>query len=134
MEDSVFTKIIKGEIPSHKVYEDESVIAILDIHPVNPGHILVIPKEQIDEFQDLGGNMYEHCMAVAQQVARKIKSELSPVRVGVMVLGFDVPHAHIHLIPLNEPKEIAYESLRSAQEQEPDHDELARVAKRLKLD
>ncbi len=100
MQDSIFTKIIKGEIPSHTVYEDEHTIAFLDINPLSNGHVLVVPKQQIDSLWALPTEVYQHLWAVAQQIAHAMETELKPERVGVVVEGFDVPHAHIHLVPL----------------------------------
>ena len=100
MQDSIFTKIIKGEIPSHTVYEDEHTIAFLDINPLSDGHVLVVPKQQIDSLWALPTEVYQHLWAVAQRIAHAMETELKPERVGVVVEGFDVPHAHIHLVPL----------------------------------
>lgn len=100
MQDSIFTKIIKGEIPSHTVYEDEHTIAFLDINPLSDGHVLVVPKQQIDSLWALPTEVYQHLWAVAQRIAHAMEAGLKPERVGVVVEGFDVPHAHIHLVPL----------------------------------
>ena len=97
MQDSIFTKIIKGEIPSHTVYEDEHAIAFLDINPLSDGHVLVVPKQQIDSLWALPAEVYQHLWAVAQRIAHAMETELQPERVGVIVEGFDVPHAHIQL-------------------------------------
>lgn len=128
--DSIFTKIIKGEIPCHRVYEDERTIAFMDIHPAQPGHVLVVPKVQVDHFQDLDNADYTALWQTVKLVARKIKTELQPKRVGVHVEGFDVPHAHVHLIPINHGfSDFAPPS----QELEPDHEALAAMAKKLAL-
>ncbi len=87
MEDSLFTKIIKGEIPCHKVYEDDRVIAFLDIHPINPGHTLVVPKKQVDHLWDLDDDEYHYLWSVAKHIATHIQRTLSPPRVGVVVEG-----------------------------------------------
>jgi len=128
MSDSIFTKIIKGEIPSHKVYEDEMTIAFLDIHPKTPGHTLVIPKKEVDEFQDLPQDDYDAMMRTVHKVARRIKEVLSPARVGVEIIGVDVPHAHVHVFPFNSMEEYRRIVDMSA---EPDHDALAEMAKKL---
>src|SRR5688572_23282241 len=101
--DCIFCKISDGDIPSHKVYEDPDVIAILDINPVNPGHTLVIPRQHTEHFQDMGGERYQNVMNVVQRVARAIKKTYNPPRVGLMVWGFEVPHTHVHVVPLQEP-------------------------------
>lgn len=112
MEDSIFTKIIRGDIPSYKIYEDDYSYAFLDINPVNPGHTLVISKTQVDHLWDLSDKDYQFLMDSVKKVAKRLSEVLKPARVGVAVEGFDVAHAHIHLIPieaglekeLNKPK------------------------------
>jgi HIT family protein len=99
-EKSIFTRIIEGEIPCHKVYEDEKVFAMLDIEPLSNGHVLVIPKKQVDLIWDLDQSDYNYLWQIAKKIAKKIQAEMKPIRVGVVVEGFGVPHAHIHLVPL----------------------------------
>lgn len=106
MNDSVFTKIIKGEIPCYKIYEDSQVIAFLDLHPIVPGHTLVVPKKQIDHIWDLSEEDYDYLMNVTKKLATHIKEVLQPARVGMIVEGFGVPHTHIHLVPINEEAEL----------------------------
>lgn len=128
MIDSIFTKIIKGEIPCHRVYEDDRVIAFLDIHPIRPGHTLVVPKIQIENIWDLADDDYRYLWDVTKRLAVHIQGILNPKKVGVIVEGLEVPHAHIHLIPIYDIGD-----LRKAQNQEsqPDHPELAEIAKKL---
>lgn len=129
MQESVFTKIIKGEIPCHKIYEDENVLAFLDIHPINPGHTLLIPKKQVDHLWDLDEADYQYIWKIAKQLASHIQETLQPQRVGAIVEGFGVPHAHIHLIPLIHGNDIKkHQDL----EAEPDHQALAAIAEKLK--
>ena len=97
MTDSIFTKIIKGEIPSHKIYEDDKTLAFLDIHPKTPGHTLVIPKKQVEFLWDLDEDDYGAVMATARKVALRLKEVLSPPFIGETVFGIDVPHTHVHL-------------------------------------
>ena len=125
---SIFSQIISGDIPSHSVYEDEQCIAILDIHPVNPGHVLVIPKVEVQFIWDLDDATYLHLWEVSRMIAKRIEDAFHPTRVGVLVKGFDVPHAHIHILPLYENDDIKERSDFSA---EPDHDALARVAQKI---
>ena len=87
MEDSIFTKIIKGEIPCYKVYEDDTVFAMLDIDPLSDGHVLVFPKKQVDLLWDLDQDIYNHLMDVAKIIAEKIQNKLNPLRVGMVVEG-----------------------------------------------
>lgn len=130
MADSIFTKIIKGEIASHTIYEDELTLAILDIHPKVPGHTLVIPKKQIDEFQDLPDEDYQAVMRTVKKVAGRIKAVLQPRRVGVEIMGMDVPHAHVHVFPFDTMDEYRQTVDMSAQ---PNHDELAEMAEKLRF-
>ncbi|MCE7936418.1 HIT family protein [Candidatus Saccharibacteria bacterium CPR2] len=132
MAESIFTKIIKGEIPCHKVYEDDKVIAFLDIHPVSEGHTLVVSKKQIDHLWDLEDDLYLHLMSVSKKIANRIREVINPPRVGVMVEGFEVPHAHYHIFPLY--KGLKATMAEYSPELEPDHSKLAQTAKKLRLD
>ncbi len=98
---SIFTRIIKGEIPCHKVGEDERFFAFLDINPVRTGHTLVIPKTEVDRFFDLPADLLAGIMPFAQGVAKRITAVVPCNRIGVSVVGLEVPHAHIHLIPID---------------------------------
>lgn len=106
MEDCVFCKIGKGELSSQKIYEDDTVVAFLDKHPVRKGHTLVIPRKHIDEFQDMSEDLYEHVMSVVHRLSRSIKERLQPKRVGLVIEGYGVPHAHVHIIPTESPSDI----------------------------
>jgi histidine triad (HIT) family protein len=132
-EPSIFTKIINGEIPSYKVYEDDRVIAILDINPVTEGHTLVIPKEQIDSLWNLDDDLYQYLMQVVKKVAYRHQEVLKPIRVGFSLDGFGVPHAHVHVFSLNEGFERAIMHHVEKGEQEPDHAALAAMAERLRF-
>ncbi len=128
MEDSIFTKIIKGEIPSHKVYEDDKTFAFLDIHPKTPGHTLVVPKKQVEFLWDLEDADYAAVMQTAKKVALRIREVFKPPYVGELVIGEEVPHAHVHIYPfanLEESRRIPDPN------QEPDHAALAEIAKKL---
>ncbi|HAB89997.1 MAG TPA: HIT family protein [Bacteroidetes bacterium] len=98
---SLFTKIIQGEIPCHKVLESDTCFAFMDIRPVQNGHVLVVPKVEIDRFFDLSAGQLADIMAFTQQVAVGIKRVFPCDRVGMSVIGLEVPHAHIHLVPIN---------------------------------
>jgi histidine triad (HIT) family protein len=105
MEDSIFTKIVKGEVPCQKIYEDELTLAFLDLFPMHPGHTLVVPKKQIDHLWDLSDTDYQAVMETSKKVANRIREVLQPVRVGVHVIGTDVPHAHVHVFPFDSGEE-----------------------------
>jgi histidine triad (HIT) family protein len=128
MQDSIFTKIINGEIPSHKVYEDEDVIAFLDIYPITPGHTLVVPKKQVEFVWDMDEEIYAKVMAAARKVALRLREALGTKYVGEQIIGADVPHAHVHLIPFDNAIDFHKEADTSA---EPDHSKLAALAEKL---
>lgn len=130
MQDSLFTKIIRGEIPSHKVYEDDRTFAFLDIYPVQKGHLLVVPKAQVEFLWDLEDEDYQAVMATAKKLAVQLRDVLGVPYVGEKVVGTDVPHAHVHLIPFYESHQLhADQDFKS----EPDHESLAELAKKLSL-
>jgi histidine triad (HIT) family protein len=128
MEESIFTKIINGEIPAHKIYEDEKTLAFLDIHPIQPGHVLVISKKQVEFLWDLDDDDYQAVMAAAKKVALHQRSVLGVPYVGVKVMGTDVPHTHVHLVPFSIGSEYHKQPDLDA---EPDHEALAAMAKKL---
>lgn len=99
---SIFTKIIRNEIPSYKVAEDDNFIAFLDISPLAKGHTLVVPKKEIDYIFDIEDNLYKEYFLFAKKVAAGIEKVIKCKRIGVAVVGLEVPHAHIHLIPINK--------------------------------
>ncbi len=105
---SIFTRIIKGEIPSYKVAEDENYYAFLDINPLAKGHTLVVPKKEVDYIFDLDDETLSGMMVFAKRVARKIKEATGCRKVAVVVLGLEVPHAHIHLIPMNNENDVDF--------------------------
>lgn len=128
MADSIFTKIINGEIPCHKVYEDDRVLAFLDLHPQNPGHTLVVPKVQIDHLWDLSDNDYLYLWETVKKLGVHIKETLGAPRVGVVVEGFGVPHVHVHLVPIYHGEELKKPQDMAA---EPDHEALAAMAEKM---
>ena len=131
MEDSLFTKIIKGEIPSHKVYEDEKTLAFLNIYPATEGHVLVIPKVQVEFIWDLDPSDYQALMQTVQKVGLHLREVVDAPYVGEMVVGVGVPHAHVHLIPFDKPVEMKSEL--DPPTGEPDHEKLAKVAEKIRF-
>ena len=105
---SIFSKIIKGEIPCYKVAEDENCLAFLDIFPLAKGHTLVIPKKEIDYLFDIDEELYRNLWSFSKKVASAIEKAVPCKRIGVAVLGLEVPHAHIHLIPINHISDINF--------------------------
>ena len=107
---SIFTKIISGEIPSYKIHEDENYLAFLDINPNALGHTLCIPKKEIDQIFDLDDQTLSGLMIFSKKVARAIKKAVVCKRVGISVIGLEVPHVHVHLIPINKMDDMSFES------------------------
>lgn len=125
MEPSIFTRIIRGEIPAHKIYEDDRVIAFLDIHPISNGHTLVVPKVQVPFVWDLSEDDYTYLMAMARKIALHLRDKLNVPYVGEQIVGYDVHHAHVHLVPFSTPAEFHFVPNPNA---EPDHEALAAIA------
>ncbi len=105
---SIFTRIIRGEIPCHKVAEDERYLAFLDIAPLRAGHTLVIPKQEVDYLFDMDDEQLAGMLPFAKKVARKIQAVVPCTRIGITVIGLEVPHAHIHLIPIDGIHDMAF--------------------------
>jgi histidine triad (HIT) family protein len=126
---SIFTQIINSEIPCHKVYEDDKTLAFLDISPAAEGHTLVIPKTEVEFVWDLNEDDYLALMASVQKVARRIKEVIGKPYVGEMIVGTDVPHAHVHLVPFSTPGEL--KRAAEGDRDQADQSELADLAKRL---
>ncbi len=124
---SLFTRIINEEIPCHKICEDDHYLAFLDIRPINPGHTLVIPKKEIDYLFDVDNDLLGGMMIFAKRVARAIKKEVACERVGVMVAGLEVPHAHIHLIPIRQISDLNFANAKPAE-----NDVLAEIAEKIR--
>jgi len=98
---SVFTQIIQHKLPGHFVWRDDKVVAIMTIQPIMPGHVLVIPIEEIDHFDDLPPALAAHVMVVSQKIAKALKNSFPSQRVGLTIAGLEVPHTHVHLLPIN---------------------------------
>lgn len=134
-EDSVFTKIIKGEIPCHKVYEDDKTIAFLTIDPLIQGHTLVVPKLQIDDFEKLPKADYQALFTAVRKVAARIKEAYGVRKAIVTIMGYEVPHAHVHIMPAHSEIEF-YDAIavhRTGKTEKPSQEALAGVAKRLQF-
>lgn len=129
-EPSIFTKIINGEIPSYKIYEDDVTYAFLDIHPITPGHTLVIPKKQVEFLWDLDDETYRAVTASAKKVALHLRKVLGVPFIGEQVIGVDVPHAHVHLVPFTTVSEYRNHPDMSA---DIDHESLAAMAEKLAM-
>ena len=107
---SIFTKIINGEIPCYKIAEDENFIAFLDVNPNAKGHTLCVPKQEIDKIFDIKDDLYIGLMQFSKKIAIALEKTVSCKRIGMAVVGLEVPHAHVHLIPLNEMDEMRFQN------------------------
>lgn len=125
---SIFTKIINKELPAYIVAENEKFLAFLDIMPLKKGHVLVIPKEEIDYIFDVENDLLGEMMVFAKSVAVKIKKVVPCKRIGVAVIGLEVPHAHIHLVPINEIGDINFSNPKL----QVDTSEMQEIAERIK--
>lgn len=103
---TIFTKIINGEIPSYKIAEDENHFSFLDINPIAEGHTLVVPKKEVDYFFDMPDAEMHRMMSFSRKMARALDEALEPLRTGIIVQGLEVPHAHVHLVPLYETHQV----------------------------
>lgn len=109
---TIFTKIINGEIPAYKIEEDDHHLAFLDVMPLVKGHTLVIPKKEVDLIFDLDSEEFKNLWAFAQKIAKKVEKAIPCKRVGAAVVGLEVPHAHIHLVPLNAMEDLNFKNER----------------------
>lgn len=125
---SIFSRIVSGEIPCHKVAETDNFLAFLDVMPLVHGHVLVIPKRETDYIFDLDSEEYKGLWVFAQQVAIGLKSAIPCKRIGIAVIGLEVPHAHIHLVPMNEIGDINF----TRPKLKPSQEELASVAEKIR--
>jgi histidine triad (HIT) family protein len=125
---SLFSKIVNGEIPSHKIAEDDNFFAFLDVFPLVPGHVLVVPKKETDYIFDIGDAELAQMMVFAKQVAIVLKKAMPCKRIGVAVIGLEVPHAHIHLVPMNSADDLNFTRPKLS----PSQDELKQIAEKIR--
>jgi histidine triad (HIT) family protein len=124
---SIFTRIVNREIPAHILREDDEFLAFLDVRPIRPGHSLVIPKQEIDDVFDLPESLLSGRLVFARPVAHAIREVTGAARVGMAVLGIEVPHAHVHLVPIDELGDLDFRKAQSA-----DDEQLAPMAERIR--
>ena len=124
---SVFTKIIAGDLPGHFVYRDEIAVAFLSINPIKPGHTLVVPIKEVSHWVDLDSETNCHLMKVSHMVAQAQMKIFTPQRVGMIIAGFEVPHTHLHLVPIETERELSFAHAAKSV----NHEELAQIAKSL---
>lgn len=123
---SIFTRIIDGELPGHFVWHDDDCVAFLSIAPIREGHTLVVPRVEVDHWLDLDPGLAAHLMTVAQRVGRAQQDVFAPARVGLIIAGMEVPHTHLHVIPIDRESDLHFENARPA-----DAEALAATAERL---
>ncbi len=132
MNDCIFCKIVAGEIPSYKVYEDESTFAFLDIHPINPGHILVIPKKHEPDFYNLSDEANGALFDTVKKLSKRVSEKINPKKVGLIIAGWDVPHTHVHIVPMHDYHDITSKSMIEGRKANPTEEELKKVLDVLK--
>ena len=115
---TIFTKIMNGEIPGHIVWQDESCVAFLTIKPISPGHVLLVPRQEINNIFDLPDALYQHLWAACKPLSAAIQTCTGCKRVGIAVEGFEIPHAHIHLVPINGGNELDPHRAKDASQEE----------------
>ena len=125
---SIFSRIIAGELPGKFVWKDDRAVAFLSIAPMMPGHTLVVPRDEIDHWIDLDPALAAHLFGVAQQIGRAQDLEWKPRRIGMLIVGEEVPHTHLHVVPINSPDELSF----AHADQSPDFDALEDAAVRLR--
>ena len=125
---SIFTRIINGDIPCYKVYEDDNHIAFLDIRPIKLGHLLVVPKKEIDDIFQLDVLQYEDLWRFVRKVAKGMKKSIDCNRIGISVVGLEVPHVHVHLIPINKMDDMSFNSKIKLS-----NDEFVNIMEKIKL-
>ncbi|MGH7199221.1 MAG: HIT family protein, partial [Planctomycetaceae bacterium] len=125
---SIFTRIIQGELPGRFVWRDDACVAFLSIQPLKPGHTLVVPLEEIDHWIDMPPQLTAHVMAVAQHVAAAMQRAFRPRKVGVMIAGLEVPHVHVHLVPIDELHDLDF----NRQDKNPDPAAMDEAAEKIR--
>lgn len=105
---SIFTRIIRGELPGRFVWKDEQAVALLTINPLRPGHTLVVPRQEVDHWLDLSPDLTQHLTRVAQQVGQAIQRGFRPTKVGLIIAGLEVPHVHLHLFPVHDLRDFDF--------------------------
>lgn len=124
---SVFTKVISGEFPGHFVWKDDKAVVFMTIQPIREGHVLVVPREEVDHWDDLSPELLSHLIQVSRKVTKGLKEAYPAKRVGMMIAGLEVPHTHIHLVPLDSMGDLSFDHASSAEA-----DELAKAAAKLR--
>jgi len=129
---SIFTRIIAGELPGRFVWKDDRAVAFLSIAPMMPGHVLVVPRDEVDHWIDLDPVLAGHLFTVAQQIGRAQQAEWNPRRIGMLIVGEEVPHTHLHVVPINHPDELTFAHANPTPDPGALDDAAARIRDRLR--
>lgn len=129
---TIFTRIIDGELPGRFVWKDDRAVAFLSIAPMMPGHALVVPREEVDHWIDLDPELAGHLFRVAQQIGRAQQAEWNPRRIGMLIVGEEVPHAHLHVVPINDPGQLSFAHVDGSPDAGQLDDAAARIRRRLR--
>ena len=129
---TIFSRIISGEFPGRFVWRDDRVVAFLSIEPMQPGHVLVVPRTEVDHWIDLEPELAGHLFIVAQQIGKAQQAEWNPRRVGVLIVGDEVPHVHIHVVPINAASELSFVNIDRSPAPEALDDAAERIRARLR--
>jgi len=127
---TLFTKIIEGQLPGRFVWKDDQAVVFLTINPVKPGHVLVVPRQEVDHWIDLDPALARHLMGVCQAVGKALQAAFQPLKVGSAIVGLEVPHVHIHLVPLNAISDLDF----SKAERDPDPAAMDAAAERIRAE
>ena len=126
---SVFTRIIDGELPGRFVWRDDRCVAFLSINPLRPGHVLVVPRDEVEHWLDLDAGLLDHLMHVSQKIGRALQQAYQPQKVGLMLAGLEVPHVHIHLVPIDGVNDLDFANAQT----DPDPAALDEAAEKIRL-
>jgi len=129
-----FCAIVRGTEPAHVIYEDDQIIAFLDARPINPGHTLVIPKQHVPDFYQLADALYGEVLLEAKHLAKVIAQVTQPTKVGLVIAGFDVPHTHVHVVPMHDYHDITSRAFADPDRILPDETQLQAMAQRLRAE
>jgi histidine triad (HIT) family protein len=129
---TIFSRIIDGELPARFVWKDDRAVAFLSIAPMMPGHTLVVPRAEVDHWIDLDPALAGHLFNVAQQIGKAQQLEWNPSRIGVLIVGEEVPHAHLHVVPINSPNELSFAHVDGSPDAAAMDDAAARIRARLR--
>lgn len=127
---TVFTRIIEGELPARFVWKDDRCVAFLSINPIREGHTLVVPREEVDHWLDLDDDLTAHLMVVSRKIGEAIQRAYDPEKVGMMLAGLEVPHVHIHLLPIDSLEDLSFANA----EQDPDPERLDEAAEKIRTE